>query len=301
MRSRPTTQDFAEALSSGRFLVTTEEPPPKGTDLSRFRARIEPLAGVVDAVSLTESSAAVMTMSPIGAVPALLELALHPILQITCRDRNRIALQADLLAAAAMGVRTVACMSGDPIAGGDHPDAAPVFDLDTPALIRATSTLASGRELSGAALHGAPSFCCGAVANPAVDDLELEVDRMRAKIEAGARFFLTQAVYDPKLFERFMARAGALGVPILATFIVPKSAAMARRMNASIPGVRVPDSIIEALDRAAPSTAIELSGRIISELRPMCRGVHLIAVGWESRLPPILDAAGIGPSPGCSG
>ena len=303
LMTRRASQDFAEALDSGRFLVTTEEPPPKGADLTRFRARIEPLAGVVDAVSLTESSAAVMTMSPIGAVPTLLELRLHPILQITCRDRNRIALQADLLAAAALGVGTVACMSGDPLASGDHPDAAPVFDLDTQTLIRATTTLSSGRDLSGAPLHGAPSFCCGAVANPAADDLEREADRMQAKIEAGARFFLTQAVYEPNLLERFMARAGGLRVPVLATLIVPKSAAMARRMNASIPGVRVPDSVIEALDRAAdaPSAAIELSGRIISELRPMCRGVHLIAVGWESRLPAILDAAGIGPSPGCFG
>ncbi len=292
---RPASQDFAEALDSGRFLVTTEEPPPKGTDLRRFRARVEALVGVVDAVSLTESSAAVMTMSPVGVVPALLDLGLRPILQMTCRDRNRIALQADLLAAAALGVNTVACMTGDPIAGGDHSDAAPVFDLDVLDLIRATRTLSSGRDLSGAPLHGAPSFCCGAVANPAEADLEREVARMRDKVEAGARFFQTQAVYDPKVLERFMARAGSLGVPILATFIVPKSAAMGRRMNASIPGVRIPDGVIKALDLAgdAASTAIELSGRIIAELSPMCRGVHIIAVGWESRLPEILAAAGI--------
>ena len=293
--TRPASQDFARALDSGRFLITTEEPPPKGTDLTRFRARVEALVGVVDAVNLTESSAAVMTMSPVGVVPTLLDLGLHPILQMTCRDRNRIALQADLLAAAALGVKTVACMSGDPIAGGDHSEASPVFDLDTPALIRVTRTLSSGSDLSGAALHGAPSFCCGAVANPAADDIDREVARMQAKVEAGSRFFQTQAVYDPNVFEHFMARAGALAVPILATFIVPKSAAMARRINASVPGVRIPDNVIDELDRAVDTAAmaIEISGRIISELRPLCRGVHVIAVGWESRLPEILAAAGI--------
>ncbi|HEX5367871.1 MAG TPA: methylenetetrahydrofolate reductase [Dehalococcoidia bacterium] len=288
-------QDFADALASGRFLVTTEEPPPKGAALSRFRARVEPLAGVVDAINLTESSAAVMTMSPIGVVPALLQLGLHPILQMTCRDRNRIALQADLLAAAALGVRSVACMSGDPIDGGDHPDATPVFDLDALSLIRATQMLSNGRDLSGALLHGPPSFCCGAVANPAAADLEHEVARMQAKVEAGVSFFQTQTVYEPRNFERFMARTSGIGVPVLATFIVPKSPAMARRMNATIPGVDVPESVIRALDHAEDpiAAAVALSGQIVSQLRPMCRGVHLIAVGWEQRLPQILAAAGI--------
>ena len=292
--SRPA-PDFAAALASDRFLVTTEEPPPKGADLARFRQRVAPLAGVVDAVSLTESSAAVMTMSPIGCVPALLARGLQPILQMTCRDRNRIALQADLLAAAALGVSTVACMAGDPIDGGDDPNAAPVFDLDTTALIATTQALSNGRDLSGAALRGSPSFCCGAVCNPAAADTSREIDRMLAKVEAGARFFLTQAVYDPSAFERFIRCAAGVRVPVLATFIVPKSAAMARRMNATIPGVAVPKRVIEHLDGASDTIAasIEISGRIVSELALMCRGVHIIAVGWEDRLPAILDAAGI--------
>lgn len=292
---RPAAYSFAEALNSGRFLVTTEETPPKGADLSEFMARVAHLRGVVDAVNLTESSGAAMTMSPLGAVPGLLELGLEPILQITCRDRNRIALQADLLAAAALGVRTVSCMAGDPIDGGDHPDAQAVHDLDTPGLLRAAAGLSDGRDLADNPLAGSPRFCLGAVANPGADDLDAEVTRLELKAEAGARFFQTQAVYDPAVFERFMRRVEGIGLPVLAGFIVLKSGAMARRLNETLPDLQVPDALIDELDAAEDRVAasIEISGRVLSRVAPMCRGLHVIAVGWESRLPRILAAAGI--------
>jgi 5,10-methylenetetrahydrofolate reductase len=289
------TSSFTDALDRGSFLVTTEEPPPKGTNLSEFTRRIDNLKGCVDAVNLTESSGAVMTMSPIGAVPAVLELGLHPILQITCRDRNRIALQGDLLAAWALGVTTVSCMAGDPVDAGDHPEAGGVFDLDTPALLRAVETLNGGKDLAGEALRGATEFCAGAMVDPGSADLEQELARMERKAESGARFFQTQAVYDLSAFEHFMVRAEALRLPVLAGFILPKSAAMAKRLNATLPGVQVPEDWIVKLDNSANAraTSVELSGRLLSNLKAFCQGLHVIAVGWEAEIPRLLEVAGV--------
>lgn len=293
--ARAERNDFEAALESGRFLVTTEETPPKGTDLSRFLQRAAHLRGVVDAVNVTEASGAAVAMSPTGVMPALLSLGLHPILQITCRDRNRIALQGELLAAAALGVQTVSCMSGDPIERGEDPDARPVFDLDTPGLLRAVAALCAGHDLGGRPLAGVPRLLAGAVANPGAADLDAELARMEQKSEAGARFFQTQAVYDPAAFERFMARVERFGVPVLAGHIVLKSGEMARRLNATLPDINVPDAVISELDRYEDKAAasVEISGRILSEVRAMCRGLHVIAVGWESKLPEVLAAAGV--------
>lgn len=290
-----TAPGFEAALASGRFLVTTEEPPPKGTDLAGLLQRTAHLRGWVDGVNLTESSSAVMTMSPVGAVPALLSQGHAPLLQITCRDRNRLALQADLLAAAALGATDVVCMAGDPIEAGDDPDARPVFDLDTLELLQTVRLLNEGADLAGNALKGAPRFCVGAVVNPGAADLERELAHMEAKAEAGARFFQTQAVYDPAAFERFMARAERLKLPVLAGYILLKSGAMARRLNQMLPGIHVPDTMIRRLDEAEDrvATAIALGGEILAALTPACQGLHVIAVGWEARFPALLAAAGI--------
>jgi 5,10-methylenetetrahydrofolate reductase len=236
-----------------------------------------------------------MTMSPIGVVPALLDLGLQPILHMTCRDRNRIALQADLLAASALGVTAVSCMAGDPVEGGEDAEAKGVFDLDTVSLLQVTTGLREGHDMAGNALKGAPTFVCGAVANPGATDLGREIDRMAQKVEAGARFFQTQATYDIDVFERFMARAGGLGVPVLAGFIVLKSAAMARRWNAKLDDLDVPQHIVDELASADDETAcsMAISGRVLAELRQMAQGLHVIAVGWEARLPWILELAGV--------
>lgn len=286
---------FEDALIQGRFLVTTEEPPPKGADVASFFRRTAHLIGVVDSINLTEASAAIVAMSPAGLVPGLVQQGHTPILQITCRDRNRIALQAEVLAAAAMGATTVVGMRGDPVDGGDHPDAKGVYDLDTPELVRMLSTLNEGSDLAGNRLLGSAELCVGAVVNPGAEDLDREIARMEQKVEAGARFFQTQAVYDPASFERFMRRVEYLRVPVLATYIVPKSAGMAHRMNRSVPGVHIPDAIIQRLDDAPDrvACAIEVSAPILRGLKDASQGLHLIAVGWESRFPAILAAAGI--------
>jgi 5,10-methylenetetrahydrofolate reductase len=186
-------------------------------------------------------------------------------------------------------------MAGDPIEGGEDPDAKGVFDLDTLSLLRATTGLCDGHDMAGNTLQGAPSFVCGAVANPGAADLDREIERMAQKVEAGAQFFQTQATYDIGVFERFMAHADGVGVPILAGFIVLKSAAMARRWNAILEDLDVPESIVEELENATDEAAcsMAISGRILRELRQMAQGLHVIAVGWEARLPRILELAGV--------
>ena len=287
---------FAEALASRRFLVTAELTPPKGTDLSDLLRKAEMLRDWVDAFNLTDSASAIMTMAPIAAASALKQRGIEPILQVTGRDRNRIALQADLLAASALGVTTVLCMGGDPPGSGDHPEAKPVFDLDTTSLLRAVAALDAGKDMMGHPLKGAASLCAGAVANPGAADLDKELRRMEEKVAAGARFFQTQAVYEVEPFREFMARASGLGAPVLAGFIVLKSGDMARRLNAMLPGVSVPQTLIEELDGAADRAAksVEIGGRIIAGLKEACQGVHVMAIGWEARIPEILRAAGIG-------
>ncbi|MDP6548920.1 MAG: methylenetetrahydrofolate reductase [Dehalococcoidia bacterium] len=290
---------FAEALRSGRFAVTTEMVPPKGTDLAPLLEKAETLNGLVDGFNLTDSASSRMTMAPLAAAHLLLDRGLEPILQLTCRDRNRIALQSDLLSAHALGISNVLCMSGDDPAAGDHPDAKAVFDLDAITLLRAISSLNAGEDMMGHRLRGAPSFFVGAVANPGAADLDKELQRMEEKVEAGAGFFQTQAVYEPGTFEKFMDQARRFGAPVLAGHILLRSAEMARRLNATLPGFFVPEEVIRELegaeDRAKKS--VEIAARVIERIMPVCQGVHIMAVGWEQRIPEVLRAAGIRPAP----
>ena len=286
---------FADALNSSKFVVTCELNPPKGVDLNRVYEKAEMLRELVTSFNITDSAGSNMTMAPIAVSHLLLDRGIDTILQITGRDRNRMALQSELLAANALGITNVLCMSGDPPGGGDHPDAKAVFDLDAAALLRATSSLQSGADIAGNELKGTPEIYSGAVANPGAPDLDREVRRMEEKIEAGAVFFQTQAVYDAALFERFMNEVRGFNVPILAGLIVLKSANMARNLNANLPGVFGSDAIISDLDSAESRAqkSVEISARIIRDIRDMCDGVHIMAIGWEARVPQILEAAGV--------
>lgn len=283
---------------SGRFLVTSELTPPKGVDLGPLLEAAGNLAPYVDAFNLTDSHSARMSMAPIGAARRLLEAGVEPILQMTARDRNRIAIQADLLAAASLGVSNVVLMTGDAPTQGDHPDAKPVFDLGAAEIIAAVQGLNQGRDMAGKALKGAPDLCVGAVVNPGSANLDQEMQRMAAKVDAGARFFQTQAVYDVAAFERFaqaLARFDGLGVAVIAGVIPIKSVRMARYLNDNVPGIEVPEAIIgeiaEASDVAAASAAI--AARTIAGLKPLCQGVHLMALGQEALIPAIVEQAGV--------
>ena len=290
-----TDNSLSTLLQSDKFVVTTELNPPKGTELAPLLESAESLRGVVDAFNLTDSHTARMSMSPIAAAHLLADRGFEPILQITCRDRNRIALQADVLAAAALGIRNIVTMTGDHPGGGDHPDAKPVFDIDSTALLQSLTGLQAGSDMSGTELRGAPDLLVGAVVNPGADDLDREIGRMEEKIEAGAAFFQTQAVYDPPEFERFMRRVEGYGVPVLAGCILLKSGNMARNFNANVPGISVPDEIIGRMDAAASSantrrrTSAEITAEIITDIRPMCEGVHIMAIGWESLISSIIE------------
>ena len=244
-------QAFSKTLESGKFVVTAELNPPKGTDLRPLFKRASLLRGWVDALNLTDSAGANMAMSPIAAAHVLRGRGIEPIVQFTGRDRNRIALEADMLAASALGVTNLLCMSGDPPGAGDHPDAVGVFDLRAESLLEAARDLNAGADMHGNRLSGATTLFAGAVVNPGADDVERELARMEDKVRLGAAFFQTQGVYDPAAFESFMSSAGRFGVPVLAGVIVLKSARMARFLNARLPGVHVPQPLIDEMEAAA--------------------------------------------------
>jgi len=286
---------FADAIKSGKFLVTAELNPPKGTDLSELMKKAELLRGWVDAFNLTDSAGANMTMAPIAAAAKMKDAGFEPLIQMTSRDRNRIAVQGDMLASAALGVTTIVLMGGDKPDAGDHPEAKGVFDLDTAALLKTATALNAGKDMMGNDLKGKTSFCIGATCNPGSSDVDKEVDRMKEKIEFGATFFQTQAVYDLEGFERFMEKAGKLDTPVIAGCIIIKSGTMARWMNENLFGVDVPQNLIDEMDATEDKNAkaIEIGARLVSQLRKSAGGVHMMGIGWENRIPPILEAAGL--------
>ncbi len=277
------------------FVVTGELTPPKGTSLDALLARAEGLKEHVDAINITDSHAARMAMAPMAVCHALLERGIDPIMQMTSRDRNRIAMQADLLGAWSLGVRNIAFMGGDPPKNGDHPEAKGVFDVFSSAIIKAAAGMSEGCDMAGNPLNGNADFRIGAVVNPGAADLDGEIERMIEKYEAGACFFQTQAVYDARAFEAFMRRVESLDVAILAGIIPVKSLKMAAYMNEKVPGVEIPQALIRKIEQASDRAAVscEITAEIIENIRPLCRGVHLMALGWEEKIPGILQAAGV--------
>lgn len=286
---------FAEALDSGRFLVTAEVEPPKGVDLTAVFEKAGILQGITDAVNVTDQQASVMRSSPWAVCRVLKDQGLEPIMQVTARDRNRIALQADILAANIIGIENFLFLTGDPTGTGDHPDAKPVFDLDVVAIIKAAASLQAGKDMAGHDLQGAPRLCLGAVANPGARPLEPELVKLEKKVQAGARFVQTQAVYDVQEFAAFMEKIKHLKVAVLAGIIPLKSGNQARFMNKNIPGIRVPDPLIAEMDEAKDKGAksVEIASRTVKELRGLARGIHVMALGWEKRIPAVLEASGL--------
>ncbi|MFQ6016076.1 MAG: methylenetetrahydrofolate reductase [Anaerolineae bacterium] len=283
------------ALQSGKFVVTAEISPPKGVDIEEMLADAELLRDRVDAINATDQQSSVMRLGSLAICHLLKERGIEPIFQMTCRDRNRIALQSDLLSAYVLGIENVLCLTGDYVTLGDHPQAKPSFDLDSITLLQVLAGLVEGHDMAGKQLKGSPKFFPGAVVNPGANPLGPQLAKMEKKVEAGARFFQTQAVYEPGKFEAFMRQAEQFEVPILVGIIPLKSAGMARFMNRNVAGVNVPDDLIEEMenaeDRVQKST--EISAGLITEMKDMCQGVHIMAIGWEKKVPAILDAAGL--------
>ena len=290
---------FKKALQSGKFVVTSEVGPPKGTNLEKMKHHIELLRDKVDAMNVTDHQGSVMRYPSLGGAILVKELGGEPILQMTCRDRNRLALQADLLFAHSRGIHNVLCLTGDSVLLGDHKEAKGVFDLDSSQLLAAIRKMEKGKDLGGNDLDGAVSFCAGAIVTPEANPLEPQLIKFEKKIEAGAEFIQTQAVYDLDNFKTFMDYARDFPVRILAGVILLTSAPMARFMNKNVAGVRVPQDLIDEMASAPKGRAvekgIEIAGRMIRRIRDeeMCDGVHIMAIGREELVPEIMTAAGL--------
>ena len=291
--SLPEARRFETTLGTQPFLVTMEVNPPKGTDLAEILKAVEGVTGLVDAINVTDGSGAIMRACALAVAKAVLDAGVDPILQMTCRDRNRLALQADLLGASILGIRNVLLLTGDDPKAGDHPEAKPVFDINSAALMQVTKGLAAGADMAGKPLSGTPRFCIGAAADPGAKDLEVETQKLKAKIDGGAQFFQTQAVFDAATFRAFMERAKPLGKPVLAGILLVKSAKMARYMNEHVWGVHVPDELIARFEQAGDKRAecVAVTAELIRSVRESADGIHLYALGWEDLIPAIVKKA----------
>ena len=284
-----------ESLRQGKFTITGEVGPPKGVDLHHlWEGEVLYIKDRVVAINVTDNQSSVMRINSLSICALLAQQGLEPILQITCRDRNRLAIQGDILGAYALGIRNILALTGDHNSAGDHPESKPVFDLDSVSLLDGMNSLKSGKDLAEQELEGIPEdIFCGAIVTPGADPVQMQLIKMERKIEAGAQFFQTQAIYDPKVFESFMNKASKFKVPVLCGIVIIKSAGMANYMNNFVPGVRVPDNMINVLKEAPKEDrwkkSIELMADFIKEVKPMCQGLHIMAMGWEKYVPPLLD------------
>jgi len=290
---------FKEKLDSGKFVITSEIAPPKGTNLEQMHHHIEMLKDKVDALNVTDHQSSVMRFPSIGGCMAIREHDGEAVLQMTCRDRNRMSLQAELMLAYSRGIKNVLCLTGDAVPVGDHKEAKGVFDLDSVQLLRTIRTMESGYDLGGNELDGVVEFCSGAIVTPEANPLEPQLMKFEKKVAAGAVFFQTQAVYDLDNFTSFMQYARRFPVKILAGIVLLSSARMARYMTENVPGIFVPQNLIDELSSAPKGEAlakgIEIAGRMIATLKKdsICDGVHIMAIGKEEVVPDILAAAGM--------
>jgi len=290
---------ITELFDNGQFVVTAEVGPPKGIHVDHLVEEAKAYLSDITAVNVTDNQSSVMRMGSLPACVALKNAGLTPILQMTCRDRNRIALQSELLGAAMLGIDNLLCLTGDHTTLGDHKGAKPVFDLDSVSLLHTVCQLEKGVDLGGQALVGEPpKFAKGAVVSPCSDSVDAQLAKMERKVMAGAEYFQTQAVFDSEKFIAFMEKAKQFGKPVQLGVIIPKSAGMAKFMNNNVAGVHVPQWMIDELaadkEKAkAGITGVELAARVIKECRPYCQGLHIMALGWESKVPELLKQAGI--------
>jgi len=280
---------LSEQLGNGQFVVTAEIAPPKGTDLSGALAAVEKLTGIT-AVNVTDNQGANMRLSSLALAARLQQQGTETVLQLTCRDRNRMALQSDLLGAASFGIENLLLLSGDHSKFGDHPDSRPVFDLDSVQLLDMAAGLMAGTDMAGKSLDGVPEFFPGAAVNPAAEPFELMFQKVAKKVDSGARFFQTQSVFDRETLERFMLAMQPLQVPVIAGVLLIRSSRMARFLNDNIPGVQVPETLVQRLASAEDPLAegVEIAREAVAWARDHCQGVHLMTLGHEDKIPAIL-------------
>jgi len=303
-----TASRLEKVLESGAFAVTSECGPPRGADPQAIREKGELLKGSVDAINVTDNQTSVVRMSSIAACVILKQMGLEPIVQMTTRDRNRIALQSDLLGAAALGMNNLLCLSGDHQRFGDNPTAKNVYDIDSIQLIHAVHRMREeGKFINGQEIKTPPKFFIGAAANPFADPFAIRVPRLAKKAAAGVDFIQTQCIYNLDKFRMWMKGVVDRGlhekVKILAGVTPMKSVGMAQYMKKSVPGMDVPDEIIKRLREAGKGNAakegIKICVETIQQLREMkgVAGIHIMAIEWEEKVPEMVKAAGLLPRP----
>lgn len=287
-----------DVLDQGQFAVTVEYNPPKGTNITVVLENAKQLIGRVHGVNVTDNTAAIVRAGSLAVCRLLYELGHDPVMQLTCRDRNRIAMQSDLMGASMLGIRNVLCLTGDYPTVGDHKDAKPVYDLDSVQVMQLVQGLNHGRDYAGHKMDGATNFTIGGAVTPEADPLGPMLAKFEVKVKAGAQFFQTQAIYHPDRFVSFMNAVRPFKVKVLAGILVLRNAKMAEFMNANIPGVSVPQEMIEELrkagDKQAEDVGVEIAVRTIKAVRPHCDGVHIMAIKATHRLPEIITQAQIG-------
>ena len=281
---------FEQRLASGEFLVTASIDPPKGADLGDLARLIERLKDGVDALGISDNHNAVMCMSPWAVCRMALEQGVEPIMHLSCRDRNRLALQSDLLGAASIGIKNILCVSGDHVKFGDHADAKPVHDIDSVHLLAAARDLAGGKDMAGNPLKDSPGFCLGATANPEADPLEPQLIKVDKKITAGASFIVTHPVFKLENLKRFMDHVRQSAVKVLAgvRLLVPKEVPKYR--DGSYPGLFVPEDLLEEIEGADMGKCMEIASGLLEDIKSanLCDGIHITAPDHEEKIRDLL-------------
>ena len=285
---------ITELIKQGKFVITCEIDSPKGVNHEDFLDKVDMVKESVDAVCVGDNLRAVMRCAPLAMCHLLQERAVEPVMQMNTRDRNRLAIQSDLLAAATLGVENIVATTGYDVSLGDHREAVSVNDLDTMAIIRAAREMNEGRDLAGHTLEGASNFCIGVLTSLAPKSEPAEMERLEREIAEGALFIKTQPVYQPEVLEKFMEWVSRLKLPVIVGHVMLKSASMASFLNSNVPDIHVPDSIIRQMEGRPREDLIKVSQQITIEfmqkIKPMCQGVHLIPMGWERYVPNVIEA-----------
>ena len=281
---------LCEKLKQKKFVVTAELFPPKGTDISVLMKRADIVGPLVDGINVTDNQRACMRLGSIAISHLLMDKGYEPIVQMTCRDRNRIALQSDLLSAYVLGIRNILILSGDHPSVGEYKDIKGVYDLDTIQLLSTVRQLQAGTDLSGGKLKGAPEFCVGAVVNPTASPVELQIMMMEKKVKAGAQFFQTQTVFDVPKFREFYDKVKGFGAKVLPGVTLLKSPEFVKFLG-NLPGVTIPEDVIKRIDTAKDplKEGIRICAETIKELKKFADGVHIMAIGMEEYIPQILE------------
>lgn len=297
-----------QILSQGKFAVTAEVGPPRGANAEVVRSKAAKLKGYVDAVNVTDNQTAIVRMSSIAAGVHLVQMGSEPVIQMVTRDRNRIALQSDIMGAYSLGIRNILCLSGDHQTFGSQPGALNVFDIDSMHLINTVKTMRdTGKDMSGFELNKAPRMFIGAAENPFADPFEYRVIRLAKKVAAGADFIQTQCVYDLKRFKDWINQARERGltekVHILAGVTPLKSARMAKYMATKVSGITIPDAVIKRMEgvtrEQSAAEGLKICQETIQEMRQLkgVHGIHIMAIEWEEKVPEIVQSAGLYPRP----